>query len=102
VRVDRGTGGEPFEVEAEGPAYAAAREAMAEAWGRDTVDMGAGGSIPLVPMLAETFPGISILICGASDELAAAHSVNESLALDELEHAAVAEALLFARLANLS
>jgi cysteinylglycine-S-conjugate dipeptidase len=62
--------------------------------------MGAGGSIPLVPLLAETFPGIAILICGASDELAAAHSVNESVALDELERAAVAEALLFGRLAN--
>jgi cysteinylglycine-S-conjugate dipeptidase len=100
VRVDRGTGGEPFAVDAEGPTYAAARRAMGEAWGRDTVDMGAGGSIPLVPLLAETFPGIAILICGASDELAAAHSVNESLALDELERAAVAEALLFGRLAN--
>jgi acetylornithine deacetylase/succinyl-diaminopimelate desuccinylase-like protein len=100
VRVDRGTGGQPFAVDADGPSYAAAREAMAEAWGRETVDMGSGGSIPLVPLLAETFPGIAILICGASDELAAAHSVNESLALDELERAAVAEALLFGRLAN--
>jgi acetylornithine deacetylase/succinyl-diaminopimelate desuccinylase-like protein len=100
VRIQRGTGGQPFAVEADGPAYAAAREAMAEAWGRETVDMGAGGSIPLVPMLAETFPGIAILMCGASDERSAAHSVNESVALDELERAAVAEALLFGRLAN--
>ncbi|MGZ4137909.1 MAG: M20/M25/M40 family metallo-hydrolase, partial [Actinomycetota bacterium] len=100
VRVERGTGGEPFAVDADGPAYAAAREAMTEAWGHETVDMGAGGSIPLVPLLADTFPGVSILICGASDELAAAHSVNESVALDELERAAVAEALLFGRLAN--
>jgi acetylornithine deacetylase/succinyl-diaminopimelate desuccinylase-like protein len=100
VRVGRGTGGEAFAVDADGPAYAAAREAMTEAWGRESVDMGAGGSIPLVPLLAETFPGIAILICGASDELAAAHSVNESLALDELEHAAVAEAVLFGRLAK--
>jgi cysteinylglycine-S-conjugate dipeptidase len=100
VRVERGTAGEPFAVDADGPAYVAARDAMAEAWERETVDMGAGGSIPLVPMLAETFPGIAILICGASDELAAAHSVNESLSLEELERASVAEALLFERLAK--
>jgi cysteinylglycine-S-conjugate dipeptidase len=100
VRVERGTSGEPFAVDAEGPVYAAAREAMAEAWGRETIDMGAGGSIPLVPMLADTFPGIAVLMLGPSDELAAAHSVNESLALEELERCTVAEALLFDRLAN--
>jgi acetylornithine deacetylase/succinyl-diaminopimelate desuccinylase-like protein len=101
VRVERGTGGEPFAVDADGPVYSAARDAMAEAWGRDTVDMGAGGSIPLVPLLASTFPGIAVLMLGPSDELAAAHSVNESLALEELERCAVAEASLFGRLANL-
>jgi acetylornithine deacetylase/succinyl-diaminopimelate desuccinylase-like protein len=102
IRVDRGTGGEPFAVQADGPVYAAAREAMAEAWDAETVDMGAGGSIPLVPLLAETFPGIAVLMLGPSDERAAAHSVNESLALAELERGAVAEALLFERLANLA
>lgn len=100
VRVEPGTGGQPFAVQADGPVYAAARETMAEAWGAETVDMGAGGSIPLVPLLAETFPGIAVLMLGPSDELAAAHSVNESLALEELERGAVAEALLFDRLAN--
>jgi acetylornithine deacetylase/succinyl-diaminopimelate desuccinylase-like protein len=102
VRVERGTGGEPFAVDADGPVYSAARAAMADAWGRDTVDMGAGGSIPLVPLLASTFPGIAVLMLGPSDELAAAHSVNESLALEELERCAVAEASLFGRLANLA
>jgi acetylornithine deacetylase/succinyl-diaminopimelate desuccinylase-like protein len=101
VRVERGTAGEPFAVRADGPVYTAARGAMAEAWGAETVDMGAGGSIPLVPLLAETFPGIAVLMLGPSDELASAHSVNESLALEELERGAVAEALMFERLANL-
>jgi acetylornithine deacetylase/succinyl-diaminopimelate desuccinylase-like protein len=100
VRVERGTGAEPFAVEADGPAFVAARDALAEAWGRETVDMGSGGSIPLVPMLASTFPGIAVLMLGPADELAAAHSVNESVALDELERCAVAEASLFDRLAK--
>ena len=100
VRVDAGNGGEPFALHADGPAYAATREAMAEAWGHDTVDMGSGGSIPLVPLLADTFPGIAVLMLGASDELSAAHSVNESVALDEIERCVVAEALLFDKLAR--
>jgi acetylornithine deacetylase/succinyl-diaminopimelate desuccinylase-like protein len=80
--------------------FEAARDAMRQAWGRDTVEMGSGGSIPLVPLLSRTFPGLPILMIGASDELAAAHSVNESVALDEIERAAVAEALLFAGVAK--
>jgi acetylornithine deacetylase/succinyl-diaminopimelate desuccinylase-like protein len=37
---------------------------------------------------------------GASDELAGAHSVNESVAVDEIERATVAEALLLAGIAS--
>jgi cysteinylglycine-S-conjugate dipeptidase len=57
------------------------------------IDAGSGGSIPLVPMLAETFPGIAILMWGAMDERSNIHSVNESVALSEIEHMALAEAL---------
>ncbi|HEX9122735.1 MAG TPA: dipeptidase [Actinomycetota bacterium] len=100
VHIERGGEGQGFAVDAEGPAYRAAREALAEAWGRETVDMGSGGSIPLVPLLARTFPGISVLMFGASDEVSNPHSVNESVALNELENAALAEALMFDRLGN--
>ena len=55
--------------------------------------MGSGGSIPLVPMLATTFPGIEILIWGAMDERSAIHSVNESVDVSEIERIALAEAL---------
>jgi acetylornithine deacetylase/succinyl-diaminopimelate desuccinylase-like protein len=100
VRVERGGQGQGFTVDGGGPAYDAARGALAEAWGRETVDMGSGGSIPLVPLLARTFPGIGVLMFGASDEASNLHSVNESVALDELENAALAEALMFERLAG--
>ena len=55
--------------------------------------MGSGGSIPLVPMLATTFPGIEILIWGAMDERSAIHSVNESVDVAEIERIALAQAL---------
>ncbi len=102
VQIERGGEGQPFAVQAEGPVYRAAREALAEAWGVETVDMGSGGSIPLVPLLSQTFPGIAVLMLGASDELSFLHSVNESVDLGEVERAALAEALLFRNLAALS
>jgi acetylornithine deacetylase/succinyl-diaminopimelate desuccinylase-like protein len=101
VEIKRGSAGEPFSLQAEGEPYRALRAAMAQAWGRETVDMGSGGSIPLVPLLYRTFPDISVLLFGASDERSALHSVNESVDLGELERAALAEALLFQKLAAL-
>jgi len=93
------TGGGGFEagngymVDTSAPAYAAARDGLREAFGREPIEVGSGGSIPLVPMLAETFPGISILIWGAMDERSNIHSVNESVDLAEVERMALAEAL---------
>jgi acetylornithine deacetylase/succinyl-diaminopimelate desuccinylase-like protein len=49
-------------------------------------------------MLAETFPGIQVLIVGASDERSNVHSIDESVDLADLERMAVAEALFLARM----
>ena len=50
--------GEPTVLPTTGPAYAAARSALAEAWGGVApVDMGTGGSIPFIAEFQETFPG---------------------------------------------
>src|SRR5262245_37894148 len=49
--------GEPFAIDANGPAYDAARAAFKEAWeGTDPVDTGVGGSIPFIAEFAEMFP----------------------------------------------
>ena len=68
-------------------------DALAQAYGRDAIELGSGGSIPLVPMLTQTFPGIEVLIWGAMDERSFIHSVNESVDLSEIERIALAEAL---------
>ena len=62
------------------------------------VEIGSGGSIPLVPMLAETFPGMAVLIIGAGDERSNYHSIDESVDLGDLERLALAEALLIRNL----
>jgi acetylornithine deacetylase/succinyl-diaminopimelate desuccinylase-like protein len=87
-------------VDTSTPAVTAAREALAEAFGRDVLETGSGGSIPLVPMLVDTFPEIAVLMWGASDERSNIHSVNESVDLGELERMALAEALFIRNLAG--
>jgi acetylornithine deacetylase/succinyl-diaminopimelate desuccinylase-like protein len=83
------------------PAFAAAREALGAAFGgAEVLEIGSGGSIPLVPMLAETFPGIDILICGAADHLSNYHSRDESVDLGELARMATAEAVFLSRLGS--
>jgi cysteinylglycine-S-conjugate dipeptidase len=89
-----------YMVDTATPAYRAAKEALAEAFGTEVMEMGSGGSIPLVPLLAETFPGLPVLIWGAGDHRSAFHSVDESVDLADLETMALSEALFLRNLAG--
>ena len=98
VSVTPGDVGQPYVIDATGPVYAAARSAFRKAWGVDVVDMGMGGSIPIIALFAEAFPDATILLTGVEDPGTQAHSINESLHLGVLERAAVTEALLLGML----
>jgi acetylornithine deacetylase/succinyl-diaminopimelate desuccinylase-like protein len=94
--------GQPFAIDANGPAYDAARSAFKDAWdGVEPVDVGVGGSIPFIAEFAETYPKAAILVTGVEDPDTRAHGPNEGLHLAEFERACVAEALLLQRLAEL-
>ncbi len=101
VTVTPGDVGQPFAIDAGGPVYDAARHAFREAWGRDAVDTGVGGSIPFIAEFAAAFPEAKILVTGVEDPDTQAHSINESLHLGVLERAATAEALLLRLLGSL-
>lgn len=94
VAVDEGEAGQGLRLRNDGPAFAAMQRAMRTAYGRDPVESGSGGSVPLVPVLARTFPDAEILIYGASDERSQYHSIDESVDLGDLERTTLAEALL--------
>lgn len=98
--VEPGEAGTGIRLRADGPAVGAMREAMRAAYGRETVQIGSGGSVPLVPVLARTFPDAEILMYGASDERSQYHSIDESVSLADLERTALAEALWLARLGS--
>jgi cysteinylglycine-S-conjugate dipeptidase len=94
VSIEAAEAGMGYLVDTTTPAYRATCRALSDAFGgADVVEMGSGGSIPLVPMLAETFPGIQVLIVGAGDERSNIHSIDESVDLHDLERMILAEAL---------
>lgn len=92
--------GAGYLVDTSTPTFTAAREALRSAFDRDVVELGSGGSIPLVPLLIETFPSVQVLMWGASDHLSNYHSRNESVDLGEVVRMAQAEALFLAALGS--
>jgi cysteinylglycine-S-conjugate dipeptidase len=100
VRVTEGASAWPVAVDARGPVFDAARAALGEAWGRDAVEIGAGGTIPFVKTFADAYPDARILLWGVEDPDGRAHGANESLLLDDFRKACLAEAILLERLAG--
>ena len=91
--------GKGFAAPTGGPAFEAARDALASAWGGETVNVASGGSIPLVSALQEAVPEAEMLLLGTTDGFANIHAPNERVLLDEFEKAVLAEAEFFGRYA---
>jgi acetylornithine deacetylase/succinyl-diaminopimelate desuccinylase-like protein len=100
VTVTDGDSGEPAEIAFDGPVADAARSAFTQAWGREPVLIGQGGSIPLVAEFADAFPGAAILVTAVGDPDSRPHGIDESLHLGDFEAACVAEALFLQNLAR--
>ena len=92
--------GRGYAASLDGPAFEAARDAWAQAWGAPTTAAGAGGSIPLVASLHEAVPDAAILLGGTTDGYSNIHGPNERVLLDEFERTTLAIADLFGRLAH--
>jgi acetylornithine deacetylase/succinyl-diaminopimelate desuccinylase-like protein len=94
VTVTPGPGiAQPYQLDTTGPAYDAFRAAYLEAWGRESVEIGIGGSIPLVPDLQERFPDVTILLTGVGEPMSRIHGPDESQDLEELRRGCLAEAI---------
>ncbi|MGR0221789.1 M20/M25/M40 family metallo-hydrolase [Agromyces sp. ZXT2-6] len=98
IAIDDVDTGQPFLVDTSGWAVTEAKAAMADAWGKEPIDIGVGGSIPFIAELVEEFPAAQILVTGVEDPDSRAHSPNESLHLGVFRRAVLAEAALLARL----
>jgi acetylornithine deacetylase/succinyl-diaminopimelate desuccinylase-like protein len=93
VAVTPGALGEAFALATSGEAFDVFREAFGEAWGKATVEMGVGGSIPFVADFSDRYPEATILLTGVADPTSRAHGPNESQDLGDLRHGILAEAI---------
>jgi acetylornithine deacetylase/succinyl-diaminopimelate desuccinylase-like protein len=85
--------GKPFSDENTGWAKELASASLSAAFGHSAVDIGIGGSIPFIADLIEVFPKAQILVTGVEDPDSRAHSPNESVHVETLKSAIVAESL---------
>jgi cysteinylglycine-S-conjugate dipeptidase len=100
IKVTPRTVGEGFLAKTDGPAYAAATDAMAAAFQKDVVHYGEGGSIPLVAGFLEAQPTAEMILWGCLEPQCKVHAPNESVDLAEVEHCVLAEALFIAGMAE--
>jgi acetylornithine deacetylase/succinyl-diaminopimelate desuccinylase-like protein len=93
VTIEREADGEPFSGSTSGPAYDTLTSAMHDAYGRQALVEGQGGSIPLCNVFQDTFPDAEIMLIGVEEPRCLIHAPNESVDPSEIEHMALVEAL---------
>jgi acetylornithine deacetylase/succinyl-diaminopimelate desuccinylase-like protein len=101
VEVQRTKAAPPFACKTDGPAYAAARHALASAYGKPAAEAGSGGSIPLLHTLQQAAPQAEFILWGPEDvALSRIHASDESVDPAEIEKLVIAQAELIQNLAR--
>lgn len=93
--------GPGYLADLDSPVTALVHEALSDAWGVPSVNIGVGGSIPFISDFQRLFPEAQVVVTGVEDPLTNAHSEDESQSLPDLRAAILAEALVLTRLPQL-
>ena len=98
VKSERGGAGSRTSLDDERAQVAVA--AISDAFGVEPVEMGIGGSIPIVGEFAQRNDGALVLVTAVVDPTSRMHGIDESLDLGDFAKAALAETLLLQNLAR--
>ncbi|MDR1356018.1 MAG: M20/M25/M40 family metallo-hydrolase [Propionibacteriaceae bacterium] len=90
--------GDPCTVAADGPINTLYRAALSEAFGVSPVEMGTGGSIPMIADFQRAFPGVEIAVTGVCDPTSRMHSTDESASIADWRKYTHATALFLEKL----
>jgi acetylornithine deacetylase/succinyl-diaminopimelate desuccinylase-like protein len=85
--------GDPIEIDTAGPVPQVFARAMAAGYGAEVVEIGVGGTIPIVAALRKAHPEASVILNGVADRTSRAHGPNESVSLADLRSGILAEAI---------
>jgi acetylornithine deacetylase/succinyl-diaminopimelate desuccinylase-like protein len=99
VEIHEEGAGPPFQTRTDGTAFTAMRQAMQGAYGKPSVEQGAGGSIPLCSVFQSVYPDAEILLIGVEEPQCLIHAPNESVDPREIERTVLAVALFLDRFA---
>jgi acetylornithine deacetylase/succinyl-diaminopimelate desuccinylase-like protein len=97
VKVEHLHGGRPWRNEPKGKFFEAARDALREAWGKEPVVTGEGGSIPVVGDF-ERILKAPVLLIGFGLPGENAHAPNEWMSVENFEKGMVAMAGMYSRM----
>lgn len=100
VEVEPGRNSAASQISLAGSRADMARAALKEAFGVEPVEVGVGGSIPIVAAFAENFPDSTVLVTAVVDPHSRMHSNDESMDLGDFAKQAQAEATFLYNLAD--
>jgi acetylornithine deacetylase/succinyl-diaminopimelate desuccinylase-like protein len=100
VTVTPGAIASPIEIDTTGPASVTFAAALSAGYGQEVVEIGVGGTIPIVAALRAAHPEATIVLNGVADRTSSMHGPNESVSLADLRSGILAEAIALRLLAE--
>lgn len=97
VTITRESLAEAFSADTSGPSLQLLTQALSDAYGKPTVEVASGGSIPLTNKLLAAYPDAELALYGIEEPTCRIHSADESVSPEEVHHIAVAQLLFLAR-----
>ncbi|WP_459612721.1 M20/M25/M40 family metallo-hydrolase [Corynebacterium urogenitale] len=100
MSIERESLAKPFSADTSGPALKRLATTLGEVYGKETVEVASGGSIPLTNELLSAYPDAELALYGIEEPLCRIHSADESVDPKEIAHIGAAELLFLVRTAQ--